>query len=391
MAIRGVFLSDSNITGNRRGDFASAIIQLYPDGSAPLFALTSGMESQEAGDTIVTWFEENHLSGRLRATAGGGATSSGGTIVLEDASSVVSNSYYLVESSGEQVFVTGVNGNTVNISRGFAETTPATISNSGYIQWIGNAFEEGSNRPSGMVNLGYPKLNYMQIFRNSWDITGTAQRIELYTGNQLAKNKSDCGLFHAESIERALLFNRKSVSVLNNKPFRTMDGLLAMITDNVETQSSNVQITQLNNFIQDIFSKNIKGKPNERIAFAGNEFVRVINELVLKQGVYNIEYGESAFGMKVIKWMTPFGDISLLRHPLMVESPLWTKDLYVFHPGSIKLRYLRRTFEDNYDANGRRMGVDADFGTLTTELSVQLMGQATAGKFTGVDTAGAAI
>ena len=65
MSVKGVFASDNNIPGSRKGDFASGILMTMPTGSAPLFALSSGMQSAGAMDTVVTWFEENHLSGRI--------------------------------------------------------------------------------------------------------------------------------------------------------------------------------------------------------------------------------------------------------------------------------------------------------------------------------------
>ena len=390
MAVRGVFASDSNIVGTRRGDFASAILQVDPTGSAPLLALTSGMESAGASDVVITWFEENHLAGRIKNSTTA-LDSDDTALTAVDGSQIVAGSIMLVEATGEYVFVTAVSGNVLTITRGFAGTTAGAIAASGFLQRIGTAFEEGSSRPVGIAQLGYPRFNYMQIFRNSWDVTGTARFVEHITGDVVAKNKADCSRFHAEDIERSFWFGKKSIGVQNSKPFRTMDGLTAQITTNVSAQSSNVTITNINDFLQDVFEKNIKGKPNERIAFCGNTVVSVINTLVLKQGTYNIVAGETEFGMKVMKWITPFGDISLMTHPLFNENPLWTKDLHVLHPGAIRTRYLRKTAPDTYDSAGTRAGVDADFGVLTTECSIEYKAELTGGRYTGIDTAGAAI
>ena len=35
MAVKGVFASDSNVQGTRRGDFATALLYVDPTGSAP--------------------------------------------------------------------------------------------------------------------------------------------------------------------------------------------------------------------------------------------------------------------------------------------------------------------------------------------------------------------
>lgn len=387
MAVKGVFASDQGIQGDRKGDFASALLQVNPTGSAPLLALSSGMESADAMDTAVTWFEENHISGRISVTNNAGTAT---TLTVDDVSIVVAGSIFLVEASGEYVFVQSVSGSDLTVIRAFAGTTVAAIDGSSTpkpIQRLATAHEEGSAKPTSVANLGFPRFNYMQIFRNSWDVTGTARNVQFHTGDLIAKNKRDAGFFHAEDIERALWFGRKSIGVKNNKPFRTMDGILTQITSNVTSQSTNTTQEDLNLHFENVFSRNIKGKPNERIVFCGNTVIRIINEIAHLDGVQNLVPGATELGFKVTRWLTPFGDLSLMTHPLFNESPVWTKDMHTLHPGAMRMRWLRRTHEDRNDSDGTRAGADADFGVYTSELCVEYKAELTGGKYTGIDTA----
>ncbi len=387
MAVKGVFASDQGIQGDRKGDFASALLQVNPTGTAPLLALSSGMESASAMDTAVTWFEENHISGRINATNNAGTATS---VIVDDVTIVVPGSIFLVEASGEYMFVQSVAGSTLTVIRGFAGTTVTTFDGSSTpvpIQRIATAHEEGSARPVAVANLGFPRFNYMQIFRNTWDVTGTARNVEFHTGNLVAKNKRDAGFFHAEDIERALWFGRKSIGVKNGRPFRTMDGILSQITTNVTVEGGNTTQDELNAHWEAVFGRNIKGKPNERIAFCGNTVITVINAIARIDGVNNLSPGQTEFGFKITKWMTPYGDLSLMTHPLFNESPVWTEDLYTLHPGAIRMRWLRRTSEDSNDRDGTRAGADADFGVFTSELCVEYRAELTGGKFTGINTA----
>ena len=371
MAVKGVFASDQGIQGDRKGDFASALLKIDPTGTAQLFALSSGMESKDAMDTVVTWFEENHISGRINGTNN---MTTGTSIVVDDATHVVAGQIFLVEANGEYLFVTAVSGSTLTVIRGFAGTTITTINGSSTpvpIQRIAKAYEEGSSKPTAVANLGYPRFNYMQIFRNAWDVTGTARAVEFHTGNLVAKNKRDAALFHAEDIERALWFGRKSIGVKNSKPFRTMDGVLPQISTNVTSQSTNTKQEDLNSHFEAVFKFNIKGKPNERLAFCGNSVITTINNIATLDGTNNLTPGQTEFGFKITKWITPYGDLSLMTHPLFNESANWTKDLYTLHPGAIRLRWLRRTHEDNNDKDGSRAGADSDFGVMTSELAVE--------------------
>ncbi|KKL90004.1 hypothetical protein LCGC14_1909050, partial [marine sediment metagenome] len=383
----GVFASDQNIQGTRKGDFAGALLRVDPTGSAPLLALSSGMENIEAVDTVITWFEENHLAGRINVTNN---AASGQTLTVDDATQVVPGAIFLVETSGEYVFVLSISGNDLTVERGFANTTIVALDGSGTpepIQKIGTAYEEGSAKPVAIANLGFPRFNYMQIFRNAWDATRTAKHVEFHTGNVVAKNQRDAAGFHAEDIEKSLWFNRKSIGVKNGQPFRTFDGVLTQITTNSTSEGANTKQKDLTDHLQAVFERNIRGKPNERIAFCGNTVVNVIGQIANLDGVTNINPGQTEFGLKVMKWITPFGDISLMTHPLFNESPVWTQNLYTLHPGAMRIRWLTRTFEDRNDKDGTRAGVDADFGVFTSELSVEYRAERTGGKFTGISTA----
>ena len=385
MAVQGVFLSDSHITGNRKGDFASSLIQVMPEGSAPLLALSSGMPSRDAQDVITTWFEENHITGRFNIASF--VTDGDGTgIVVDDVSSAAPGTVLMNETSGEYVLVTAVNTstNTFTVTRNLTGDGAVTMLITDFLQRVGTAFEEASSRPAGVVNIGYVRMNFLQIFRNSWDVSGTAQAVAYYTASPPAKNRADAGFLHAEDIERAFLWGKKVIGTLNSRPFRLADGLYSMIQTNVEAAAATTTYADLDAFFQAIFSKNIKGKPNERIAFLGNKSLGILNDIALANSQMNIQAGQTEFGMNVHRWITPYGTVMLKTHPLFTESPFRTGDLLVLHPGAVETRYLRRTNIDAYDSNGTRAGVDADYGVYTTEMTFEYHAEVTAGIFSGM-------
>lgn len=392
MAVQGVFASDQHIVGNRMGDFAASLLQVNPTGSAPLLALSSGMMSAPANDTIVNWFEEVHLTGRT-GIASFVTDGDGVGIVVDDGSEYVSGAVLLVEETGEYLLCTTVATNTLTVTRGVGGTTATTLTTSHNLQKVGNGHAEGSAMPTAVVNVGDVRWNVTQIFRNSWSVTGTVKAISYHTGNQVAKNRADCGFFHAEDIERSLIWGKYHIGTLGGQPFRLMNGLVAQATGNgavVEAQSTNTKWSDLKDHFRDVFANNIKGKPNERIVFTGNQCLGVIDRLAELNGTINIAPGQTEFGMKVTKLITPYGSVSLMTHPLMNENLLWSKTMYSFHPGAIKTRWLRKTEVEGYDKNGARIaGADADQGVFTSELTIELAAAQTSGIYTGIDTAAA--
>jgi len=383
MALKGIFTSHQGIVGERNGDFASAILQYYPTGQAQLLAISAGIPTEGAADTTFHWYEDSHISGR-QATVSGGTTTS---VVVADGSFYVPNQILWVEETGEYLFVTAVTGDTLTVVRGIGGTSVVSIDNTHHVQLIGNAHEEASEKPTAVSQQGTPRSNLVQIWRNAWAISGTAKVVKYRTGDKLAKNKRECAMYHSEDMERSLIWGKKHLSTLNGNQFRMTDGIVTQIESFggvVETANSdpgdgavagNLHLVDFYDFIREVFATGVKGQPQERICFNGDIVLQVINRCTQLDGQYEISVNESEVGINVRKVITPFGSLSMLTHPMMNESPVWQKELYVLHPGGLKKRMLRDTFEDNYDKSGTRTnGKDADEGLMTTEGGMEVGG-----------------
>lgn len=375
--IQGIFASNMGIVGERVGDFASAILMTNPTGDTPLLGLTAGMPKENAADVAFTWFEDAHQAGR-QATVSGGTTT---TVVVADGSFYTPNTVLLVEETGEHVFVTAAVGNSLTVIRGLAGTSIVSIDNTMHVQKIGNAHEEASSRPTAVTQQGAPRTNYVQIFRNGWAISGTAKAVKYLTGSKLAHNKEMCATYHAEDVERSFIWGKKTITTYNGQQFRMTDGILTQIeqyggtvtTANTGAVAGNLSRGDLESFIQSIFTYNVKGQPNERIAFIGNNALAAINRMAFLDGTYNFSQSETKLGVKITEVMTPFGTLKLMTHAMMNENPIWSKEMYVLHPGGIKKRVLRDTFPENYDKHGNGVaGVDADEGAITSEMGIQV-------------------
>lgn len=394
--IQGIYLSNQGIVGDRVGDFSSAMLQINPTGTALLLALSSGMPKESASDTVVNWFEDVHQPMRSQFTAS--ANTSVTSVTVADGSLYVPGQVILVEQTGEVLYVTATSGNTLTVIRGMGGTTPASITTAMFAQSIGNAQTESSDMPVAVTQQGVPRSNFTQIFRNAWGVSGTAKAVTFRTGSKIAKNKRDCATYHAEDIERAFLWGVKDVRTLNNRPFRMTNGILNQIsqfgglvtTANSAAPAGSPTAGQLSfndfeDFMRVIFSRNVKGQPNERICFGGDVALSQFNKMARLDGAYELMKEEEVFGIRITTVVTQFGRLKIMTHPLMVENPTWQKELYVLHPGGIKKRVLRETEEENYDKSGNRIsGRDADQGVLTTEVALQVGAAQTMGIYRNI-------
>ena len=383
----GIFTSNSGINGERMDSFSNRIYRSGFGGTAPMLALSSGMRREVLKSKIVHWFEEEEYSGRVEIVNN---AATGTTITLASGQTVVEKTILMVETTGEQMLVTAVNGQSLTVIRGFANTSTTTIDGSttavgAYV--LGNSFEEASLAPAPMMLVGAPLMNYSQIFRHSFANSRSASRINWHTGDKVAKNKQDCIANHARDIERALLFGQRSMFTLDGVQASTLGGLTSFIKTNVEAcDSGGLTYRALVDFIGELYRYNVDGQPQERIAWTGNNVISVIQQLVQKNSHLNIQVGQNEFGIKVNKIITPFGDLSLLTHPMFNASPVWQNNILAFHPGAVVLQYM----DDAVLVDSTPPGMDGEKWTVTSELTMEYHCEKTAGLMTGITKAAAA-
>jgi hypothetical protein len=78
-----------------------------------------------------------------------------------------------VEGSEELMLVTGINGDTLTVVRGYAGTTAEDLADNQIINILGNAALEGADKPSARFTNRSRYGNYTQIFTATVEVSGT--------------------------------------------------------------------------------------------------------------------------------------------------------------------------------------------------------------------------
>lgn len=394
MAVRGVFMSNQSIPGDRNTSLSGRVLMHGLAGSAPLLALSSGMPEVPVSDTSWSWTEDQHISGNT--TNVGAQNSSATALTVADSNLWVPQSVLLVEATGEHMLVTAVSGNSITVVRGIAGTTAASISDGARIQSIGTAFKEGGGKPAPVTQQGETYTNIVQIFKNGWAITGTAKAVKYALGSKLAHNKETCFAYHAEDIERAFLFGKKGQQVINGDEYRFSNGILnqislyggLVVSAAYGGTPGNMSIAGLTNFIRKVFDRRVKGLPNERIAFTSTSVVELMQHMARLDSTVEINVNTDTFGFNITTISFMGYQLKLMTHPLMVENPTWATQMYVFHPGLIEKRILRPTWTEEFGpAKENNNGVDADEGYIADEMGFHVAGARTMGMMTNISAA----
>lgn len=394
----GLLSSASTVTNLNAISFAQAITRLMPNGTAPLFGLTSLLKDETANNIEHGYFSKTMIFPSLTSTA---ALVGDTTITVGAYTDIVPGDMLLNERTSEIMLVlTTPSNTTITVQRAVGSTAAAAINNNDLLRTIGNAFEEGSTRPSAVAIMAERYVNYTQIFRNSWAVTKTAAAIPQIAGaGYVGESKQDCASFHAMAIEKALFFGQKYMGTKNGQPFHTMEGIIPRIktaaSGNVTTLGATTNWTQLEAALDPTLQTVTDPKGgNIRTCFVGGTTRRVIHNIARLNSTYQITTAETSWGLQLDTIRTPRGTFEMIEHPLFNAygaSSEWAKMMVICDLNAFSLAYLRKTSDAAYNASGALVdnGIDAEGGTLTTELTCTIKNPAAFGLITGF-TAGVA-
>jgi Family of unknown function (DUF5309) len=362
--------------------FSQAITRLMPNGQAPLFALTALLKDETASNIEHGYFSKTMLfqSMTLNAVVVDGVAT---TFTVVSSADVTAGDLFLVNgtTATEIVMINTIpSGTSVTVTRGVGSTAAAAISNSTILYHIGNAFEEASTRPSAVSIVAARYTNYTQIFRNSWAVSKTAAQIPQIAGaGFVSESKQDCAAFHAMAIEKALFFGEKFIGTRNGQPLHTMEGLIPRIrsaaSGNITTLGATTNWTQLEAALDPVLQTVTDPKgSNIRTMFVGGTTRRVLHAIARLNSTYQITTSETSWGLQLDTRRTPRGTFEVIEHPLFNafgNASTWAKMAVICDLNAFSLAYLRKTSDASYNMGGALVdnGIDAEGGTLTTELT----------------------
>lgn len=383
----GLFTTTNLTQDLAKKSFAGLITRLMPQGSAPLFAMTSMLGSETAVQTEHGFFTKTMLFPQLTLGAGG-QTAADTVFTVTSTANILPGMIMRVDSTFENVIINSILSPTqVNVSRAVGSTAAQVIAASINLYQVGNAFEESSLRPNAL-NINPVRItNLTQIFRNTWGVSETIRATLMIAGetNQ-AESKQDCAAFHAIAIEQALFFGQKSQGTRNGQPFRSMDGLINIIGNlsyypsiysaaNINVAGGTTNYTQLEGFLDPTFNQSTDPKvANERVLFVGGTGKKVINNIGRLNGTYFLSDGQTSYGLQFSSFKTTRGMFRLIEHPLFNTNPSWAKMAVAVDLSTFKTAYLgdRKTQHKSFNESGNEAvdsGIDAQGGTLTTEMT----------------------
>ena len=377
---QGPIDTGSWVTNQRPQSWRDGIQQLFPNGSVALTSLTSKMNSEKVTDYRFNWWARAYPAQAGTTTdvytntglssAATGSELINSTVYVKCAEAVASEfrarHTVLIRRTDDHTkdchgIVTDVQLNGANSYVGvrlneagtsaLAATTPRIIK-------AGSSQQENAEQPDSIVYLPEQRYNFCQTVEESVEISRRAMATRLRTGSSYQDQKKMAFLLHLESIERMFIWGERAEFTLGNKTASNTRGVLAALSDwvpdNVSHYPSSAWSTAswltggwdwLDQYMRNLFKHKPEGgsASTSRLAFCGYGALSGLNRLAKAIGQLNIEVGATAFGLKVVKWITPYGVINLFPHPLFNLESSEANTILVIEPRYFKYRYITDT------------------------------------------------
>ena len=387
-------------TDERPKNFREMILFLNPNGDTPLTGLMSKVGKRTTDDPEFSWWDEPVTIVRLQVA---GALAAGDTTVTIDSSDPDADNLnrdwgvgqhlkpgdlLLVEPTSDQADFTHeyiavdtvISDTQFTVKRGQAGSTAGSIADNSFLLLVGSQNAEGTPSPDATSRNPVKYRNYTQIFKDAYELTGTAMNTRARTGDPLKNDKKRKMWDHARGLEFAFLFGRDSETTgANGKPLRTTKGLRRFIpTGNTTVFGAAVTISSFLDAVMPVFDWSSPAG-DDRIVFCGNNALLEFNKVIQTDSNTEIQYGGkiNVFGMNLREFILPQGRLLFRTHPLLnrhglYKSSMWVLDFSALRWVPMKGRDTR--FQDNIQNNDEdtrkgqwitEAGLQVDFGGLT--------------------------
>lgn len=410
MAFVGMRGTGDWATDQRPLNWREMILYLYPNGMAPLTAIMSKMGSTKVDDPQFHWwtkklsiqagavtniYTDSGLS--VAYTSGGtsgdilyvkmaaalaGEFRTGHQVLLRDASDLTVD----VNAKVTGRLISGANSYVqVKLLEADDNSSSGDLSDCDRILITGNINAEGAAMPDAVSYDPVKWYNYTQIFRTPLEITRTARRTTLRTGDQYQELKREALEYHSIEMEKAFLFGVPTEGTGDNgKPERTTLGLIPAVrggytghggdagtVSDYTTESDYDGQTWLQggeHWLDTQLAEMFKYGKREKLAFCGDGTLLALNRIVKNGGDFAFNSTTKSYGINVVEWVTPLGKINLVTHPLFSQEVTLNNSMVVFEPENLKYRFIDDTqfYADKMDKNTgwtRRDGVKEEYLT----------------------------
>jgi hypothetical protein len=356
-------------------EMADKIKMLVPD-ETPFTTFLQSLSKVRTGYPEFKALEDDVLP-RFDAVVGAGGTAV--TFNVATGTKFNKNDIIIATRTGEQMIVASVAGNALTVTRG---GTPVALVDADEILIAGSAQPEGDLSRIPVSANPVPVLNYTQILRRSWELTGTAYASENESDpHDWDYQAAKIGIEHKRDLERTLLYGVPSKATASNgQAIRTTGGLFYWLKTNAMDAGGGFSEDEFNAHARQLFKYGAKRK----ITMGSPLATSVLNTFPMSK--VRIAQSEKKYGINVTTFVSPFGELGLVTN-WELEGAKYGGVLVTYDPANVRYRFLSNS-KANRDShvNTEIQPTDADTrrDEWLTEMGLEVNLEKTGGVVTGI-------
>ncbi len=263
------------------------------------------------------WLEDELLanSGTLSAAI---ASASNTTLKVNDGSIFRAGDLLNIPSVGENVLITGINGNDLTVIRGYgAGDAASSIASGSQILNLGSAMPENSSDRGAKSTLETAKYNYSQIFRTPVALSNTEAASRLYGGKDRNYQRRKALQEHKRDIAMAMYFGQRKEDTSGSTVRRTMGGMISFISEgNVVAFNQSSATLTYKNFDERVAYQAFLHGSNKKLLIAGPKLYAAINSWAADNLVTQVGK-DKVYGLNVRELITSYGSLRVTYDRLL--------------------------------------------------------------------------
>jgi hypothetical protein len=317
-------------------DVSDRIALLQPE-DAPLIAFINGLKKKKvATNPKFEWFEDELADNTVTNTTTGTGTS----LTLTSGHGVrVRVGDLLVASSGEIILITAIATDTLTVTRNYGSVAAQNLGGADNLVIIGQAALEGDTNPAYKFTRKLVKSNYIQIFRDTVDITFTQDASESYGGDDRTHQRKMRGMEHKRSIEQAFLLGDAVEDTSGTQARRATGGLLSFIKTNITDAGGVLTEATFETFCRTLFRYSPSVSAYTKLFLCAPVLISALN--FWNKSKLLVRQDDKTFGTRLATYRSGHGDLDVTRHWVLQDFTEFQKYGFAVDAQNLVYRYLK--------------------------------------------------
>lgn len=363
----------ANILAGRQVVDMGDIHQLEND-KAKLFTMVKTLGSKSAHNQTIKWMTDELSPKADAVNEGAGYTSGDTAIVVDNGTYFRAKDLVKVPRTGEVMSVTSVSTNTLTVVRSAGGTAAAALVDNDPLIILGPAYGQGGTLEAQRTTTEVEAVNYMQIFRHSFKVTGTHAAMGSkgghYVESDVATQRRKKALEHARDINLTAYWGEKDLTSGRG----LAGGILERIPSGNLDSTASLTETALNTALKTMF----RYGSSKKVLFCSRQVSGIIDGLLRDR--QRIKPGDSKHGINVTEYTSSHGVIQIVPDHA-IEGGAFDKYAVLVDPDGPMYRSLR----DTKLLTGRQTpDEDAEVEEYLTECSFEWGNGSTHGAFNAI-------